>query len=242
VSKRLQAVIFDLDGTLVDSEKNWQVSDGEFLKSLGMDYTQEMWEKTIGMGGRAMAAMIKDQLKLDKSLDELCLYKDDLYIQQAKGRTKAFPEMIKLLEAFKLQKLPLAVASGSSLRVIHASLAETPILGKFSLITSADQVARGKPEPDLFIYTARKLGVNPENCLVFEDSLYGVQAGLAAGMTVVAVPEIWKAEKALEFEKAHLLFAEGMRNFTAEAVLDWIDSHYCQCEDCTFYDLGHCKD
>ena len=58
----------------------------------------------------------------------------------------------------------------------------------------------------------------------------------------VTVTEIWKAEKALEFEKAHLLFAEGMRNFTAEAVLDWIDSHYCLREDCTFYDLGRCKD
>lgn len=242
MSKRLQAVLFDLDGTLIDSEENWFVSDGEFLKSLGKEYTQEMWEDTIGMGGRAMAAMVKERWSLPQSLEDLCTFKDDLYLRQAKGRTGVFPEMLKLLEAFRIQRLPMAVASGSSLRVIQEVLKETGILGKFSLLASADQVPRGKPEPDLFLFAARKLGVNPENCLVFEDSLYGVKAALAAGMTVVATPQIWKEEKGPEFRKAQLLFPEGMKTFTAEAVLDWIDTHYCQCDDCTFYDLGRCKD
>lgn len=242
MSNKLQAVLFDLDGTLIDSEKNWYESDKAFIRSFGREYTTDMWENTIGMGGRAMAAMLKDQWSLSDSLDELAVKKDNAYLAQARGRTKGFPEMLKLVEAFRLQRMPMAVASGSSLRVIREVLNEVGILGKFSLLTSADQVPQGKPAPDLFLYTARKLGVNPENCLVFEDSLYGVKAGLAAGMTVVAVPQIWNPGKASEFEKAQLLFPDGMEGFTAEKVLDWIDTHYCQCDDCTFYELGRCRD
>lgn len=239
---KLEAVLFDLDGTLIDSEKNWYLSDKRWLESVGGHYTEELWEKCIGMGGRSMAVMIKNELGLKQELEDLVKQKDDFYLEQAKGNTQVFPEMLKLVKAFAVQGVTLAVASGSSLRVIQAMLAETGLSAHIKHVYSADQVAKGKPAPDVFLHAAKELKTQPRNCIVFEDSLYGVQAAKAAAMTCVAVPYKIHPERAAEFDRADLLFTGGMKDFTAEMVLEWIDSVYCQCEDCTLYEYGRCRD
>lgn len=242
MNQRMQAVLFDLDGTLVDSEGLWQESDRRFLDRLGLSVPAEAWPRFVGMGGRAMAAWALKEAGLSRDLEETARAKDDLYLETARGRLTAFPEMVKFARALRLQQVPLAVASGSSRRVIEASLKETGLNGLFTVILSADEVARGKPAPDLFLETARRLGVSPEGCLVLEDSAYGVEAALAAGMFCVAVPEGISAERKPLFDRAHLVYPEGLRQFKAETVLDWIDGTFCPCEDCTFYQFGKCHD
>lgn len=236
--KHLDAVIFDMDGTLVDTEPLWQESDRRFTERLGLTFSDEEWRGFVGMGGRAFATLIRQRLRSEVDLDELAQRKDDAYIETARGRIRPRVEMVKLLKALKLQGLGLAVASGSSRRVIEFTLTEAGLRGDFLEVISADEVPRGKPHPDIFLEAARRLAADPANCLAVEDSAHGVEAALAAGMTCVAIPHD-VAHRADLFRSAHLLFPNPDA-FTAERVLEWIDSQYCRCEECEFYQNGRC--
>lgn len=238
--QRLDAVILDLDGTIVDSEPLWYASDRSFAQSYGLSFTQDEWNNFIGMGGRALAALIKERARLTEDLETIARLKDEAYLAHAQGKLRAFPEMVKLIKALRLQGLNLAVASGSSLRVIEASLKEVGLRPLFMEIISADEVKNGKPAPDIFFEVARRLEVEPQNCLVIEDSLRGVQAALAAGMACVAVPFDPKHTQA-EFQRANLVF-QDIAKFKAEKVLEWIDMTYCLCEECEFRVSGRCFD
>lgn len=137
----------------------------------------------------------------------------------------------------------MAVASGSPLPIIETILKEAGLREYFGPhVYSSDQVEHPKPAPDVFQLAAGKLGVMPHDVLVFEDSQPGVEGGKAARMKVCAIPQVWTEKNRASFEKADLLFQKGMKAFTAEAVLDWIDTTYCQCADCTLYELGRCSD
>lgn len=184
----LKALIFDLDGTLVDSEPNYQRSDRLFLDTLGVKVAEERWASFVGMGSRSFLEMIKAEFSLGQSLEALTELKDRCYRDCAKDKTSAFPEMFHLNRLARQAGMKTAVASGSTLGVIAESLAWAGYPGEFDLLLSASQVPRGKPFPDVFLEAARQLAVEPAACLVIEDSVYGAQAGLAAGMSVLAVP------------------------------------------------------
>ena len=239
---KLDAVIFDLDGTLVDSEGLYFESDRRFVERFGGVYDDEFRAECIGMGTLPFCRLIKDKYQLSESVDELVKLKDSLYLETARGRIAAFPEMLKLVQAFSVERLPMAVASGSSLGVIREILSLTGLEPYFTHLYSSESVPNPKPAPDIFLYAASQLEANPAACLVFEDSQHGVAAALAAGMRVVAVPFVMTEKGKSQFAKADLLFPSGMSGFTAEAVLDWIDSHYCLCEDCSFFDFGLCQE
>lgn len=239
---KLAGVIFDLDGTLVDSEGNYYASDRRFVEELGGTYDDAFRSQCVGMGSRPFCELIKHKYKLTQSVEELLEIKDRYYAETAKGNTLAFPEMVKLVKAFSVEKMPLAVASGSSLAVIEQILTDTGLRPYFSFIFSSEQVKNPKPAPDVFLHTAAAMKIAPHDCLVFEDSRHGVAAARAAGMKVVAVPTVYDEAGRSTFAQADLLFPHGMKDFSAESVLDWIDGYYCRCEDCTLYDFGICQD
>ncbi len=240
---KLDAVIFDLDGTLIDSEPNYWEADRQFVERFGGTYDEEFRDECVGMGSKNFVLMIKEKFSLTQSVEELLELKNKLYLDVAQGRTQAFPEMVKLLKGFAVQGMPMAVASESSVSLIELSLKETGLRDYFGPhLYSSEMVARSKPFPDVLLHAAKKLGVLPHDVLVFEDSQHGVEAAKAARMKVCAVPHAWTPKNRASLVKADLLFKKGMAEFTAEAVLDWIDTTYCQCADCTLYELGRCND
>lgn len=218
---RIEACIFDLDGTLIDSEPNYKASDGAFLSSYGVRYDEEFNRAVMGRGAAELFRLIERSFP-ESPLNLLPMearvrLKDEAYLAYAKGRTKVFPSMKALVELLSGQGLPLALASGSSPAVIDFALGEAGLSGLFSVIVSAAEVPRGKPEPDIFLETSRRLGVSPAACVVFEDSHNGVLAAYAAGMACVALPE--SGSEAPAFARAARVFPGGPSRASLDELL-----------------------
>ncbi|MER5553651.1 HAD family phosphatase [Streptomyces sp. NPDC002793] len=216
-------VLFDLDGTLVDSEPNYYEAGRRLLARYGVrDFSWENHTRFIGIGTRETLTVLREEYGIEAPVDELLAGKNALYLELAGASTTAFPEMRTLVEQLYEKRVPMAVASGSSRAAIAATLAVTRLDTYLPLFVSAEEVAHGKPEPDVFLEAARRLGVTPDSCVVLEDAVPGVRAAHAAGMRCVAVPDAAATVDGEAFGKAELLFPGGQAEFTAAAVLDWL--------------------
>ncbi|MFF5724571.1 HAD family hydrolase [[Kitasatospora] papulosa] len=216
-------VLLDLDGTLVDSEPNYYEAGRRLLARYGVrDFSWEDHSRFIGIGTRETLTVLREEYRIEAPVDELLAGKNALYLELAGASTAAFPEMRALVGRLHGCGVPMAVASGSSRAAIAATLAVTGLDAYLPLYVSAEEVAHGKPEPDVFLEAARRLGVAPDTCVVLEDAVPGVLAAHAAGMRCVAIPEPEAAADHGVFAMADLLFPGGQAEFTATAVLDWL--------------------
>jgi HAD superfamily hydrolase (TIGR01509 family) len=219
----VRAVIFDFDGTLVDSEPNYYESDRQMMAGFGIDLTEELKRQFIGVGAMQMMQIFKARYNLSESIEELLVIKDRFYLQQAVGHTVAYPEMERLVRALHAAGMRMAVASGSTSEVLELLLKETGLRPFFEHVVSASEVPRSKPHPDIFLEAARRLGVAPSETAVFEDAPFGVQAAVAAGMRCFAIPGFPEDDLAPAFLTADRLARHGMREFMAEDALAWLD-------------------
>ncbi|MEU1487765.1 HAD family phosphatase [Streptomyces sp. NPDC005752] len=216
-------VLFDLDGTLVDSEPNYYEAGRRLLARYGVrDFSWENHTRFIGIGTRETLTVLREEYGIGAPVDELLAGKNALYLELAGTSTAAFPEMRTLVERLYGDGVPMAVASGSSRAAIAATLQVTGLEAYLPVYVSAEEVAHGKPEPDVFLEAARRLGVAPDSCVVLEDAVPGVRAAHAAGMRCVAIPDTDATPDGPVFGRAELLFPGGQAEFTAAAVLDWL--------------------
>ena len=183
-----EAVIFDLDGVLVDSEIWWDEVRIAFAREHGRTWTEGDRAAVMGQNTRQWTATMRERLRLD--LDDRAI--EDAIVGGVVGRYRAqgAPLIAGAVEAVEriAARWPVAVASSAHAEVIAAALEATGLRDRFAVVVSSDEVAHGKPEPDVYLEAARRLGVAPAACLVVEDSRNGVLAARAAGMTVVLVP------------------------------------------------------
>lgn len=217
------AVIFDLDGTLVDSEPNYCAATRQVLAAHGVPgYTWEDHTRFIGIGTMETLATLQQQYDINAPLEELLAAKNQSYLALARGGTGIFPQMQKLVELLHAAGHPLAVASGSSRAAIDAVLEGTPLGRLLPIRVSAEDVDRGKPEADVFLAAARELGVPAAGCVVLEDAPPGAEAARRAEMRCVAVPSVPDTADHPEFAAAGLLFRGGQQEFDAQRAYDWI--------------------
>ncbi|MFI1018986.1 HAD family hydrolase [Streptomyces sp. NPDC020965] len=220
---RSTSVIFDLDGTLVDSEPNYYQAGRRVLAEHGvMDFSWERHTDFIGIGTRETLAALRAEHGIEAPVDELLAAKNRHYLELAGTSTEVFPEMRAFVELLHEGGVPMAVASGSSLASIKAVLTVTGLDAFIPTTVSAEEVDRGKPEPDVFLETARRLGVSPADCVVLEDAPPGAAAAHAAGMRCIAIPYVPSTATDPSFETADLLFKGGQSEFSARAAYDWI--------------------
>ncbi|MBN2735656.1 MAG: HAD family phosphatase [Spirochaetales bacterium] len=224
--QQLKALIFDLDGTLVDSEPNYFKGDRDFIESYGGQYTEKDHQDFIGKGSLALIERLKENLGVQKAVPSLLEEKDRFYRKYARENTAVFPEMEKILKVGESLNLPMAVASGSSSEVIAEILEITGLKRYFQLTVSSEEVEKGKPEPHVFLETARRLNVKPEECLVFEDSLYGLLSGHRAGMKVVFIPSVVKKDHG-PYLAADCYYEEGMPQFSVAHCWSWVRKNFC---------------
>ncbi|MFG2983771.1 HAD family hydrolase [Streptomyces sp. NPDC048258] len=217
------SVIFDLDGTLVDSEPNYYESGRRTLQRHGVpDFTWEQHSRFIGIGTLETLEILKARYGIRAPVEQLLAEQNAAYLELARAGTEAFPEMRKFVERLHAEGVPMAVASGSSREAIDAVLAGTGLDALLTTAVSAEEVAHGKPAPDVFLEAARRLGARPADCVVVEDAAPGARAAHAAGMACVAIPYVTDTAHDPAFADAGLLFAGGQREFTADAAYDWL--------------------
>jgi HAD superfamily hydrolase (TIGR01509 family) len=185
----LQAVLWDMDGTLVDSEKVWAEVQLELMAELGATWTIEDCMTLIGSDLREAVkvwlARIPDGVITG---DELAHRMFSEVVEALRKEVTFQPGALELLQALRKDGVPCALVSASYRTMIDAVLGHLPP-DPFDVIVAGDEVTLGKPNPEPYLTAAAKLGVDPAYCVVIEDSMTGTQAGTAAGMYVVAVPQ-----------------------------------------------------
>ncbi|MFF7853531.1 HAD-IA family hydrolase [Streptomyces sp. NPDC007904] len=217
------SVVFDLDGTLVDSEPNYYEAGRRTLAEYGVpDFSWTEHERYVGISTRETVADWRERYGLRAGVEELLAVKNRRYLELARAATPVYPEMRAFVELLAGEGVPMAVASGSSPEAIEAILAGTGLDAYLRTVVSADEVARGKPAPDVFLEAARRLGAEPGDCVVLEDAAPGAAAAHAAGMRCIAVPYVAAQADAAEFATADLLLRGGQGEFTARAAHAWL--------------------
>ncbi|MGP3948443.1 HAD family hydrolase [Streptomyces sp. 7N604] len=220
---RTPSVIFDLDGTLVDSEPNYYEAGRRVLAEHGVTrFTWEQHERFIGIGTRETLEVLSREHGIEAPVDELLAGKNRHYLALASASTEVFPQMRKFVDALRAAGIRTAVASGSSRAAIEAVLDTTGLAPLMDVAVSAEEVERGKPEPDVFLEAARRLAADPADCVVLEDSPPGAEAAHRAGMRCIAIPYVPGTAADPAFGTAGLLFAGGQGEFDAGAALDWV--------------------
>ena len=182
-------VIFDLDGTLVDSEPLYYEAGRQVLAEHGVSgFTWEEHLRFLGVGTRETLRTLRAEYGIAAPVEQLLDEKNRVYLALAHRSVVAFPKMRRLAELLAESGAALAVASGSSRAAIDAVLTGTGLAPLFPVRVSAEEVGRGKPAPDVFLEAARRLGARPVDCVALEDAPAGAEAARRAGMRCVAVP------------------------------------------------------
>lgn len=183
------ALIFDLDGLLVDSEPTWFEVEGGFLAELGHEWTREEADACMGQGTPNTLRIWRERhgVQVDIARDT------ERIVDRVVSRADAMPLKAgaqALLRRAAEERLPMAVASSSPRRLIEAVLRAKGIDGYFRAVVSGQEVAKPKPAPDVFLRAAEELSIPIRMCVVLEDTLAGTRAGVAAGARVLAVPSV----------------------------------------------------
>jgi HAD superfamily hydrolase (TIGR01509 family) len=190
ITMPIAAIVFDMDGILVDTEKYWQQARIELANSVGQEWTQDDQRFLMGSNTREWVAYTQQRLKLDNmSFEQVEAAVKDRLLGYYETHLPIMPGAVEAVQ-LAATHYPIALASGSSHWAINAIMRLTGLGQTFKVLVSADEVSRGKPAPDVFLEAARRLGVPPQDMVGIEDSGNGIRALRGAGMRVIAVPTV----------------------------------------------------
>jgi beta-phosphoglucomutase family hydrolase len=184
----IRAVIFDMDGVIVDSEPLHLLAYQEFFNRHNIGYTAEHNAEFLGTKDIWMAQVLIDRHALPETPESMVKTKEAILMRLLTETAVARPGLSDILTKAKQAGLPMSIASSATLPTIHLVVDRLNIRNYFDALTSGDEVANGKPAPDVFLLAAKRLAVEPRHCLVIEDTLNGIKAAKAAGMMCIAIP------------------------------------------------------
>lgn len=207
------AVIFDLDGTLVDSMWMWEAIDIEYLGRFGHECPSDLQKIIEGMSLTETAVYFKERFCISDSLEKIKADWIEMSIDKYRNEVSLKEGVKRFLDYIKKLGIPMGIATSSGRELVDAVLTSLKIDSYFSNITTACQVAYGKPAPDIYLKVAEYLQAKPKDCLVFEDVPAGILAGKAAGMTVVAVDDPFSYNRREEKEALADYFLESYCEF-----------------------------
>ena len=185
----MQAAIFDMDGLLIDSEPLWRRAEKQVFGTVGIALTEAMCEETMGLRTDEVIQHWYQQFPWSRKSPEMIEQELVTTVQHLIAtQGEALAGVYEILTIFKDAGLPLGLASSSASCLIEATAEKLGIRDYFCVLCSATDEIRGKPDPAVYLTTAKRLGVSAACCVAFEDSFTGLCSAQAAGMTVVAVP------------------------------------------------------
>lgn len=187
----IKAAIFDMDGTLIDSMGVWTKIDIDFLEKRGLQAPQDLKSSIEHLTFLECAEFFKKNFVLQDTLEEIMNEWNEMAKDAYEYNIKLKPGVIDYLNLLKTLGIKLSIATSNTLSLIEKVLKNNEIYDFFDSITTIDEVTRGKNFPDIYLLAAKKLGVLPKECVVFEDILPAVLGAKAAGMKVVGVHDVY---------------------------------------------------
>jgi len=185
------AIIFDMDGLLVDSEPLWYEVETELIEGKGYTYADEVRDSTIGLRIDEFAKIIHHHYpKVADSPEAVAQLVMDGMTSFPAEKIQARPGADEIIQYVAQQNIPCAIASSSAQTIIEHFVTMLGWDNSIPMRYSAEFMEHGKPAPDIYLHTAKQLGIDPTKCLALEDSKAGTQAALAAGMTCYTVPDL----------------------------------------------------
>ena len=183
----IKAVIFDMDGVLVNTEPLWSRGDKEFFKKRGIKYNDEFKAEIIGKSQDRNAKFYKNKFNLKEPLSKIMEERLKIIHSLYKSKISTKPGASSLIKHLHKNNYIIALASNSSMKLINTTLKRFNLNKYFSAKTSGEEVKNGKPAPDIYLAAAKKIKVKPSECLVVEDTGSGISAAKKAGMFCVAL-------------------------------------------------------
>lgn len=188
---RPDLVIFDMDGLILDSERLFMEQEKMVISRYGYEMTTEDYKKTIGTGGANLRRILRELYGEDYPMEtvsrETRAQVDAIIQQQGPPVKKGIP---KLMQALKEAGIPACIATSTHTDIAERYMEMAGLICFVIFVKGGEQVTKSKPDPEIFLQTCEKAGVSPERCLVLEDSPNGIRAALAAGMQVIAIPDL----------------------------------------------------
>ncbi len=188
---KYNAVIFDMDGLLLDTESIFLDAFKNTCTNLGLEFNMSMFKTLIGTNSAKTKNILEEYFGEGFSHDKFRgTWREYVAAYLAENSIPLKEGVIELLDKIKQEKLPMAVATSTAYKDALKTLERTGLLDYFNFIVAGDQVEKGKPDPEIYLKAAERLNVLPEYCIAFEDSENGVKSALAAGMEVIQVPDL----------------------------------------------------
>jgi HAD superfamily hydrolase (TIGR01509 family) len=188
-----KAYLFDCDGTVADSMPLHYIAWNQALREWGCTFSEERFYQLGGLPIVEIIGLIGREQGIEMPTALVAKRKEQLYFEYL-PRLQCVPEVLEHME-LQRGRIPFAVVSGSTRDSVEASLRAIGLLDRFEVLVCAGDYRKSKPDPEPFLIAAERLGVSPENCLVFEDTQMGINAAIAAGMASVRVPPPWERRR-----------------------------------------------
>ena len=197
-----KAVIFDLDGTLIDSMGMWKEIDIEYLGKFGVPLPETLQKDISGMSFSETAVYFKETFGIPQTIEEIKATWNEMAMYKYTHEVPLKHGVLEFLQELRRRGIKTGIATSNSVELVSAVLDSLSVREYFDEIHTSCEVPKGKPSPDIYLLVAKCLGVEPKDCLVFEDIEEGILAGKRAGMEVCAVDD--EFSKAAEQAKREL--------------------------------------
>lgn len=186
----IEAVIFDLDGVLIDSEPLWKKAEQKVFKTVGINLTDKMCRNTTGLDNLSTVKYwYAHKAWKKKSINQVATEITDEVLMLLQSHEFVNEDVDRIINYFEEKNIPMAIASSSEMKIILAVLEKLKLRDKFAAVHSSEFEEFGKPHPSVYLSASKMLSTAPERCLVFEDSFNGAIAAKSARMKVVLVPD-----------------------------------------------------
>jgi len=192
---RIQAIVFDMDGLMVDTEKLYFEVESALARKYGKTFTREVMRAMMGTKGVDSFRIFQEQLGIDEDPEVLLEFREEGYNRLLHEKLEPMPGLFLLLELAEQYRYRKAIATSSPVSQMNFIIDQLGVRKFFELLVSGDEVEQGKPHPEIYQKVSGRLGLRSDQCLVLEDTENGVRSAKGAGMYCIAVPN--------EFTKDH---------------------------------------